>query len=80
VVGLRVAASLHGSRGQWCGKKKSLSEWAERRGEVQLRFIGREGSARGAEGLHERRRVFKCRQWRRLPKRIMGGGRSGNRS
>jgi hypothetical protein len=69
---LRVAASLHGRCGQWCGEKKSLNEWAERRGEVRLRFIGRAGKARGAEGLHECRRVFKCRQWRRLPKRIMG--------
>jgi hypothetical protein len=47
VVGLRVAASLHGRREQWCGKKNSLSEWPERRGEVQLRFIGQEGE-RGA--------------------------------
>ena len=47
------AVSLHDRRGRWCGeqqtRKKSLSEWAERRGEVRLRFIRRAGRARGAD-------------------------------
>jgi hypothetical protein len=45
---------------------------------VRLQFIGRAGRARGtAEGLYGRRWVFKYHQWRRLPERIMGGGRNG---